>query len=141
MVVVVYLVIHVVINVDIFRKKATVSLPAIGAYRVFVTTLAVHFLTDILWGVFDANKWTIALYADTVAYFILMGSTILAWTRYIVKYLKEKSWIGKTILYVGNAFFLAEIVLLIVNIFVPILFEVDMQTGAYQPYKARNIML
>nr|MCR5348278.1 diguanylate cyclase [Bacilli bacterium] len=47
----------------------------------------------------------------------------------------------KTILYVGNAFFLAEIVLLIVNIFVPILFEVDMQTGAYQPYKARNIML
>lgn len=138
---IVCLVIHALINVDIFRRKPTVSLPAIKAYRVFVISIALYFLLDLLWGVFDATKLGIALYIDTAIYFVAMGFTILAWTRYVIQYLQGNKWFGRILLYVGNLFFLAEIILLIINIFIPILFSVDLNTAEYKPYKARNIML
>ncbi len=139
--VIVCLAIHAVINLDIFRKKPTVNLPAIGAYRVFVISIAAYFLIDMLWGIFEENKNGLALYIDTTIYFIAMGFSILAWTRYIVKFLDDKSWVGKALLYFGNAFFLAELALLVINIFHPILFTVDFETAVYTAYKARNIML
>ena len=139
--VIVCLVIHAVINLEIFRKKATISLPAIRAYRVFVASIAIYFLVDLLWGVFEENKLAVALYVDTTIYFMIMGFTILAWARYIVKFLNCTGWLEKVILYTGNSFFLAEIILLIINIWNPILFSVDLETCVYNAYKARNIML
>ena len=139
--VVVCLVIHIVINIDIFRKKPTVNLPAIKAYRVFVISILLYFIIDFLWGVFEEQKLAIPLYIDTTIYFILMGFTILAWAHYIAKYLQGRKWVTKSMLYIGNSFFLAEIILLIVNIFTPILFTVDRQTCVYTAYKARDIML
>ena len=134
-------IIHFVINFDIFRKKPSVNIPALRAYRVFVISIALYFLLDFLWGVFEENKLPTILYIDTFIYFIVMGFTILAWTRYVVKFLESKGLVAKIMLYVGNTFFLAEIVLLIINIFIPILFSVDQETCAYTAYKARNIML
>ena len=139
--VVICLVIHAVINIDIFRKKPTVNLPALRAYRVFVLGTAIYFLSDMLWGVFEENKLAVALYVDTVVYFVTMGFGILAWARYTVRYLESKGWFAKAALIIGNCFFLAEIVLLIVNFFTPILFRVDMDTVAYETFRARNIML
>ena len=135
------LAIHVVININNFRKKPTVNLPALKAYRVFAVSVALYFVTDLLWGIFEENKLPIALYIDTSFYFIMMGFSILAWAQYIVKYLDKNGLTGKIILYIGNAFFFAEIVLLIINIFTPVLFRVNMETCAYETYKARNIML
>ena len=139
--VIVCLIIHILVNIDIFRKKPTVALPAIRSYRVFVVSIAAYFLVDLLWGVFEENKLPVALYIDTTIYFVLMGFTILAWTRYIAKYLEAKKWLATSFMVVGNLFFLAEIILLIINIFTPILFRVDMETCVYSAYKARNIML
>ena len=139
--VVVCLVIHIVINIDIFRKKPTVNLPAIKAYRVFVISILIYFIIDFLWGIFEEHKLAIPLYIDTTIYFIAMGFTILAWAHYIAKYLQGRPWVTKAMLYIGNSFFLAEIILLIVNIFTPILFTVDRQTCVYTAYKARDIML
>ncbi|MCR4910911.1 MAG: GGDEF domain-containing protein [Bacilli bacterium] len=139
--VLVCLIIHVVVNIDIFRRKSTISLPAIRTYRVFVISIASYFLVDFLWGIFDEHKLALALYVDTTIYFLIMGFTILAWARYVVKYLQSEGWFAKITLYIGNAFFLAEIVLLIVNIFTPILFTVNQETCEYTKYKARDIML
>ena len=138
---IVCLAIHFVVNIDIFRKKATISLPAINAYRIFVISIATLFTVDLLWGIFEENKLSTALYIDTIFYFVAMGFTILAWAQYINKFLDSKGLVSKIILLVGNTFFLAEIVLLIVNIFVPILFTVDQETSTYTAYKARDIML
>ncbi len=138
--VIVCLTIHTVINLEIFRKKATVSLPAIKAYRIFVGSIAAYFLVDLLWGIFEENKLANALYIDTTIYFVVMGFTILAWARYIVRYMKSEGWFSKAALIIGNLFFLAEIILLIINIFTPILFTVD-KDCVYEWYKARNIML
>ena len=141
------LVIHFIINIDIFRKKPTVNLPAIRAYRVFVVSIAAYFLIDLLWGIFEENKLSVLLYIDTTIYFIVMGFTILSWMRYLTKFLETRWWVAKIMLYAGNAFFLAEIVLLIVNACLdrfanhPILFSIDLETCAYTAYLARNIML
>ena len=135
------LVIHIVINIDIFRRKATISLPAIRAYRVFVLSIFIYFITDFLWGVFESAKLPIALNIDTFIYFLTMGFTILTWTRYVVKYLESPKWFEHTMLIVGNLFFLAEVILLIINIFIPILYSVDPSTCEYKAYRARNIML
>lgn len=99
------LVIHIVINIDIFRRKATISLPAIRAYRVFVLSIFIYFITDFLWGVFESAKLPIALNIDTFIYFLTMGFTILTWTRYVVKYLESPKWFEHTMLIVGNLFF------------------------------------
>lgn len=138
---IVCLVIHFVVNIDSFRKKPTVNLPALKAYRVFVVSIAAYFLVDLLWGVFEENKLASALYVDTLIYFILMGFTILAWTQYVSRFLEGNKWFSRVLMLIGLAFFVAEIVLLIVNIFTPILFTVDQSTCEYTAYRARNIML
>lgn len=138
---IVCIIIHTVINIDIFRKKSTISLPAIKSYRVFVVGIGLYFLVDFLWGIFEESKLALALYIDTSLYFILMGFTILAWTRYIIMFLDGKGLFQKITMYIGNIFFLAEVVLIFVNIFTPILFTVDQETCVYTSYKARNIML
>lgn len=139
--VIVCLIIHLVINIDIFRRRPTVNLPAIKTYRIFVLSIATYFLVDLLWGVFDENKLPLALYIDTTIYFAVMGFTILAWMAYIVKFLETQKQMAFVLLGIGNAFFLAEIVLLIINIFVPVLFRVDFETCVYSTRKARDVML
>ena len=139
--VVVCIVMHVLVNVDIFRKKSTVKLPAIKSYRVFVVSILLYFIADLLWGVLEELKLATALYTETCFYFVIMGFTILAWTRYIVDYIGGKKWFTRAALITGNVFFLAEIILIIVNIFVPILFTVDPATCVYESFRARRIML
>ena len=137
------LVIHIVGNIDIFRRKSTVSLPAIKVYRVFVVSIGLYFIVDMLWGIFDELNLATALYIDTFVYFVVMGFTILCWARYIVRYLEGNKVFSKIMLYTGNTFFLAEIVLLIINFFVPILFTVTKVDGdvLYEAFRARRIML
>ncbi|MBQ4255085.1 MAG: GGDEF domain-containing protein [Bacilli bacterium] len=135
------LIIHFIINLDIFIKKNSVSIPALRNYKVFVGSVAAYLTIDLLWGIFDQYKLPIPLYVITTIYFSIMGFTILTWMRYLVDFLQNKKLLGKLMLYVGNGFFLAEIILLIVNIFTPVLFTIDMETAAYTAYKGRNIML
>ena len=136
------LVIHFIISFDIFRSKVISDrMPSIKPYRVFLISIAVFYVTDILWGVFDENKLAMPLYIDTVVYFIAMGATIFFWTRYIVKLLEGNKLVSKIGEIIGIVFFTAEIVLLIINIFFPILFRVNLETCVYESYVARNIML
>ena len=135
------IVIHSLINLDIFRKKATISLPAIREYRVFVISVVLVFIADMIRSIFVDNNIATGITVSTFIYFVFMGFAILCWARYLIKYLNNKGVFEKIVLYTGNLFFLAGVVLLIVNIFIPILFSVDKETGIYTAYKARNIML
>ena len=106
-----------------------------------MASIAAYFLFDLLWGIFEENKLATALYIDTIVYFIAMGFSILTWTVYVVKFLESNIVVARIFKYVGSLFFLAEIVLLIINIFTPVLFTVDQETCVYEAYLARNIML
>ena len=132
------LAIHILINIDMFAKRD--NIPAIKSYRMFLVSIAVFYLTDILWGIFEAGKLAVALYADTFIYFVSMGSTIMLWTRFVIRYLDGNKIFSNIVRITGVAFFAAELILLIVNIFVPVLFTVD-QNAVYEAYEARHIML
>ena len=136
--VIVALVIHVLINIDMFVKKDNVV--GIKHYRIFLIVICAFYLVDILWGIFESNKLSTALYIDTFIYFILMGATILFWTRFVVEYLEGNKHFSYILRVVGVMFFAAEVTLLIINFWVPVLFTVD-SNAVYTAYVARNIML
>ena len=98
-------------------------------------------MTDILWGVFDEHKLALPLYIDTFIYFVAMVSTIFFWTRYVVKYFEGGKRFSFVIQTIGFLFVVAEFVLLVINIFRPILFYVDMETALYYSLGARDVML
>lgn len=137
------LIIHIIVSFDIlFRSnRAYEKFIAVKQYQIFLISIAVFYLTDILWGAFEENKLALALYIDTVIYFLMMGTTIFFWTRFVVRFLQGNKVMGRIIELVGLFFFAAEIVLLIINIPLPILFRVDLKTCVYESYLARNIML
>ncbi len=133
------LAIHILISIDMFIKKD--NIPAIKYYRWFLISVGVFYLTDFLWGIFDDNKLAFALYVDTFIYFVMMGLTIFAWTSFVVRYLETNRVFSIIFRVVGILFFAAELILLIINIFTPVLFRVNMETGEYQAYGARYVML
>ncbi|MBP5216238.1 MAG: GGDEF domain-containing protein [Bacilli bacterium] len=136
--VIVALTIHILINIVTFIKKDNVA--ANKQYRMFVVAIAAFYLTDILWGIFESNKNSVALYVDTIIYFLMMGATIWFWTHFIVNYLEGNKAFSLILRVVGALFFLAEVVLLIVNIFVPTLFSIN-ENAVYTAYPTRDIML
>ena len=137
------LIIHIIVSFDILfkSKNAHERFPAVKQYRVFLISVAIFYLTDIAWGAFEEYKVALPLYIDTVIYFLMMGTTIFFWTRFVVRFLQGKKTIGRIIEFVGLFFFAAEVVLLIINIPLPILFRVNLETCVYESYLARNIML
>ena len=133
------LAIHILISVDMFIKKDNV--PAIKSYRWFLASVGLFYVSDLLWGIFDDNKIALATYIDTFFYFVLMGLTIFSWTWFVVKYLEPNKIFSIIFRAAGITFFLTEITLVIVNIFVPILFRVNFETSEYVAYGARYVML
>ena len=137
--VVIALIIHIVINMDNFRR--TKDFKSIFSYRLFLISIGVYYLTDFFWGVFEEQKLAVPLYIDTFIYFVAMGATILFWTRYVVEFLNTKGWFSQFIKYIGIVFFFGELTLLIINIPLKgLLFTVD-ENAVYQGYLARNVML
>ena len=136
------LVIHLIVNFDLFvKRKNSEILVAIKSYKLFLISIAIFYVTDILWGVFDEHKLALPLYIDTFIYFVAMVSTIFFWTRYVVKYFEGGKRFSFVIQTIGFLFVVAEFVLLVINIFRPILFYVDMKTALYYSLGARDVML
>ena len=138
---IVAIVIHLTINIDTLRRKRTEAVYGLRPFKLFLTAILAFYITDLFWGIFDANKLALALYVDTFIYFVLMGLTVYLWMRFAIRFINMKNVFGKVLEMVGLAFLLAEVVILIVNIFTPILFEIDFETAAYKTHPARDIML
>ena len=113
-------------NKDILLKRNRISrTPAGLAYRQFLFAVLVYYLTDIVWGWFEAEKWSRLLFADTTVYFIAMAAGVLCWTRAAVIYLREREFFSRFILYAGRVFAGVMVLLSVVNCFTPVLFTVD----------------
>lgn len=83
--------IHILINVEMFTKKDNV--PYIKQYRLFLISIMVFYISDILWGAFDSMKNIPLLYVDTIFYFLAMGATIFFWTILLLNILLVKKYI------------------------------------------------
>lgn len=92
-------------------------------YRLFILSVILFYAVDILWGLFDDLKVLPLLYTDTVIFFVSIGITALLWTRFLTVYIGGKGKTNAFMLGIGFAMLIFVIVMLIINIFNPILFE------------------
>jgi diguanylate cyclase (GGDEF)-like protein len=134
------IIIHLIINFDTLRRKRSEAVFGLRAFKLFLTAILLFYITDLLWGIFDELKLALPLYIDTIVYYVMMGLTVYFWTRFETTFTDSNKTLSTAFKIVGLAFLLAEITLLTVNIFNPILFEVD-DTAKYITHPARDIML
>ena len=106
-------------------RSAAFKTSAWRAYRRFLFTVLIYYITDVLWGILESHKLDRLLFADTTIYYIAMAIGIFCWTQYIVRYLEEENGFGRFLLYTGRAIAGTVTVLACANVFVPVLFTVD----------------
>ena len=97
-------------------------------------------MSDILWGQFDALHLTTLGYIDTVIYFTTMDLSVFLWSRYVIDFLEENNRFTKILYTTSLVIFIAILLVLIINLFVPIAFYYDKE-GTYHTNYARYINL
>ena len=135
------LIILIITNYDVFFMKNNISISLTQRiYRGFLISVIIYYITDMLWGILDYFSLSNLLFFDTEIYFIAMALGILFWTHYVYAYLDGSDGSFKFLCYVGVLFFACVTVLVIVNIFVPIMFWID-DMGNYHTSPARYVVL
>ena len=109
-------------------------------YRWFIMAILLYLITDISWGILEANRLTLILYIDTTVHFIAMALAVLMWTRYVVLYLGNSDFFGKFLLYAGRVFFAFQVAAVTANLFTPVMFWFD-DEGMYHAGSARYVAL
>ena len=128
-------------NRDVLWKKTDyINAPTYKAYRHLLYGILSYLITDMLWGLLEAQHLITLVYIDTVIHFIAMATAVMLWTRYVIVYLGKKKGFGKILSYSGNLFLCFEVIIVIINSFTPILFSFD-ENGAYHAGVARYITL
>ena len=134
-------VILLIINRDLLWYRSGRELSATQKnYRAFLLGVMAYYITDMLWGILDAQKLTGILYADTVIHFLAMAAAVMLWTRYVVSYLGNGSLFETFLLRAGELFLAFETVVVIVNFFRPVLFSFG-EDGAYHAGTLRYVTL
>lgn len=135
--------VHLIINRDmLWHYNDYTDVPAHKEYRIYILGMLFFCVTDVLWGFLNDLRLTVPLYAVTVAYFITMMLGFLLWTRYVAAYMEgDGRSVFKRLLFVtGIVLFIGEIVVLVINFFVPIQFYYD-ENGVYHAGGARYVTL
>ena len=135
------LLVLVIENYDIlFKKLKNIDkVKEWKSYKLFLIAVIVYYITDVLWGILESQKLFVALYIDTVLYFIAMGSGLLFWSRFTVKYLGENKR-SKILNIFSYIFFAFVLVISIINLFTPILFSLT-QECEYKALWGRFVIL
>ncbi len=135
------LIVHVIINLDMLKKVDMASDNLMRSrYRQFLFSIIAYFLCDIMWGFFYEQRWIIATYIDTCAYFFTMVLSVLLWTRSVIAFSGNKGRLGRIFIGAGWLVFLFELMALVINIFTPIVFSFS-EDKEYLPLPARYITL
>ena len=132
------IIILIITNHDILFKRHNDHI--IRSYKFFLYAVTFYYITDILWGILDYYRYRIPLYVDTEIYFIAMAAGIMALTQYVVTYIEDKTIFRKILPSVGIIFFVTIIILMIINIFKPILFSLN-GDGDYETASGRYWIL
>lgn len=135
------IILHLIINADhLFGSPNVRRVNVAAAYRYFLFTVLIYYISDALWGVLLDFGYIPLVYADTVLYFLAMGLTLLLWVSYIALSLNlDKKW-GTILKTVGWVIFGAESLALIINFFVPVMFYFT-PGGEYKASSARYVIL
>ncbi|MCR4998262.1 MAG: GGDEF domain-containing protein [Lachnospiraceae bacterium] len=134
-------VVLIIVNFDVIVKNSFwKSVESIRPYRSYLMGIVFFFITDILWGVLYEHQLIFLCYVDTVLYFMAMVNAIFLWTRYVIFYLQSDNAFGIVLKFFGWFLMCAEIVCLIINLFVPVMFSFD-SDGIFETHILRYITL
>lgn len=109
-------------------------------YLRYQNCVLLYFVVDTLWGLTSMLDSPTLLYVNTMAYYISMALSVVYCCRYVTSYLSLENVWGKALNTFGAVFAVAEMLVLVVNIFWPIFFWVD-DTGNYHANIVRHIAL
>lgn len=105
-------------------KNASQKIPAFKHYRLYIISIACFYLNDVMWGIFDQAQNDIALNVVSYLYFLLIALTVSSWALYVTKYLEEKRFVYVGTMVLGTLFLAFAVIVLTINIFNPIFFEI-----------------
>lgn len=135
------IIILVIVNFEALRKVQSSKENELRIkYRQFLISLIAYFLSDAMWGLFYEQRWVAVTYIDTVMVFSTMTLSVLFWTRAVVIFTESKGKLTKLFVFSGWFIFGFEVVILIVNLFVPIVFSFNADKE-YLALPARYIAL
>ena len=134
------IVVHLIINVDLFRGRGDHRFPAGRDLRRFLQAIIAYHATDAAWGLLYERRLTALVYADTVIYFAAMALSVLLWTLFAVHYLEKQNRFRAFLVHSGRLFFAFQMVALAVNGVQPVFFYLD-AAGDYQTAPARYAVL
>ena len=121
----------VIVNQDVlFKHDAVYKTPALFSYKKFLISAFVYGITDIFWGILREANMPRLFFIDTSLNYIAMAVAVWFWIGYIVTYYAEKKVLKKVFLNLGRIFAAGTTLLVIINIFRPILFNIN-ETGEY----------
>ena len=133
----VHLIIHFrVIRNTHYRKEQ----PSAKAYRWMILSIGAFYVFDALWGVLYEAQLTQAVAFDTMLYFLAMGATMFFWSQFVVRYLGENNRFVKALSFIGWLLISMIAVILIINLFTPVMFWFD-ESGVYHAGKLRYAIL
>ena len=135
------LVINLIINHDVLLKRSIQQDDSVTKqFRNFLLTLNAYFVADIIWGILYEHHLIELNAIDTYVYFLTMGLSILAWTIYVVAYLRADNLFHKLLGFIGWIIFLFQMIAMAINLFQPFLFFFD-ENGVYHALFGRYITL
>ena len=135
------LILHCIINLEYLKPSEARRIPAsMERYRTFLLSIAVFYVADTLWGVFEASKIVPLTYLDSLVFFITMVVTVILWTRFVIAYLGQKGMFSLILTIAGWIIAIFEVIVLLINIIKPIAFWFD-EEGNYHTGMARLITL
>ncbi len=79
----------VITNHDVILKAKTSVTLTQKSYRFFLLSVITYYVTDIMWGIFEALSMTELLFIDTEVYFMAMALGTFLWTRYVTAFLNR----------------------------------------------------
>lgn len=130
-----------ILNYDVLKDFTKKNFSKVlVSYKWFIIGVLLFCIADILWGVSYALKLRILSYIVTNLFFVSIMFSVFLWTRYVIAYLDDKNWFSKILYWAGIIIFIYEVVILVINLFVPFVFYFD-SNGEYHTTIARFINL
>lgn len=120
------LIVHLIINYEALRKVENTSENFVRLkYRHYLLALLLYYCTDAIWGLLYEARFINATYIDTCLFFFAMALTVLFWTKTVVVFTGNKGRSGKILVGAGWLIFAFQLIVLVINIFVPVVFTFD----------------
>ena len=126
---IVAIVVNLIINFDLIVGRGVANSHS-TRYRGFLLGVFAYYISDAAWGILAGLGWTMALYVETIIYFLSLVAFVFMWCRFVIDYIDLGKWMARILYTYGYALFIGNIVMLTANIFNDCFFYFD-DKGTY----------